>query len=237
LANTPDIADDPFLREVDEEVRRDQLLALWKRWGRIGIGAVLLGLAALAAFLFWQEQQRKAADEMGERFNTAVTQLEVGEGARARPVLKELAAGSNAGYAAMAQLVLANDALAGGDTAAAIKAYDAVAANSALPQPVRDAALIKSVRLGFDTQTPAQVIARLQPLAVPGNPWFPNAGELVALAHVKAGKPDLAKPILIAIVRDEGAPPGLRGRLANLAVALGVDDAQLQPAKPGVPQP
>ncbi|MEI6419538.1 MAG: tetratricopeptide repeat protein [Sphingomonadales bacterium] len=226
-------ADDTFLREVDEGVRRDQLLALWQRWGRLGIAALLLALAALAGFLFWQEQQKKAADEMGERFNTAVTQLEVGEGARARPVLKELAAGSNAGYAAMAQLVLANDALAGGDTAAAIKAYDAVAANTKLPQPVRDAALLKSVRLGFDKETPAAVIARLQPLAVPGNPWFANAAELVALAHIKAGKPDAAKPLLIAVVKDDTASPAIRTRLANLAITLGVDAAQLQPAQTG----
>ena len=44
----------------------------------------------------------------------------------------------------------------------------------------------------------------------------------MAVAHVKAGKPDLAKPILIAIVRDEGAPASLRARSAQLAVALGV---------------
>jgi hypothetical protein len=233
LANTPASPDNAFLREVDEEYRRDRLLNAWRRYGRIGIALLLAGLAGLAAFLFWQDRQARAAGAAGQALIEAMNRLEVGDGARARPVLDAMTRDGPGPYAGLARMVLANDALAGGDRAKARGLYDAVASDAGQPQVLRDAALVKAVRLGFDQMAPADVIARLKPLALPGNPWFAVAGELVAVAHVKAGKPDLAKPLLIAIVRDETASASLRGRAAQLAVALGVPvDALQAAAKP-----
>ena len=227
LANTPANPEDAFLREVDEEFRRSQLMGLWQRYGRIGIAALVLALAALAGWLFWQDQKEKAAGAAGQALTQAITQLEVGEGARARPVLEAMTRDGPGAYSGLARMVLANDALAGGDRAKARGLYDAIASDSDAPQPLRDAALVKAVRLGFDQMTPAEVVARLKPLAVPGNGWFGVAGELVAVAHVRAGKPELAKPILVAMVKDEGLSPSLRTRAAQLAIAVGVDVAAL----------
>ncbi len=223
MAKPPATPDDAFLREVDEEYRRSQLAGLWKRYGTIAIAAVVLGLAALAGWLFWQDRQEKAAGEAGAALIRATEQLEVGEGARARPVLEAMTRDGPGAYAGLARMVLANDALAGGDRAKARGLYEAVANDSTLPQPLRDAALVKAVRTGFDQMRPADVIAKLKPLAVPGNPWFAIAGELVAVAHFKDGKPEAAKPILIAMVKDDKLGPSLRTRAAQLAIAAGVD--------------
>lgn len=223
MAKPPATPDDAFLREVDEEYRRSQLAGLWKRCGTIAIAAVVLGLAALAGWLFWQDRQEKAAGEAGAALIRATEQLEVGEGARARPVLEAMTRDGPGAYAGLARMVLANDALAGGDRAKARGLYEAVANDSTLPQPLRDAALVKAVRTGFDQMRPADVIAKLKPLAVPGNPWFAVAGELVAVAHFKDGKPEAAKPILIAMVKDDKLGPSLRTRAAQLAIAAGVD--------------
>ncbi|MEN9931958.1 MAG: hypothetical protein RIS17_531 [Pseudomonadota bacterium] len=235
MAKPPATPDDAFLREVDEEYRRSQLAGLWKRYGTLAIAALVLGLAALAGWLFWQDRQDKAAGEAGAALIRATEQLEVGEGARARPVLEAMTRDGPGAYAGLARMVLANDALAGGDRAKARGLYEAVANDSALPQPLRDAALVKAVRTGFDQMRPADVIAKLKPLAVPGNPWFAVAGELVAVAHFKDGKPEAAKPILIAMVKDDKLGPSLRTRAAQLAIAAGVDVGTLgldaQPAQ------
>lgn len=224
--------DEAFLREVDEGVRREQLLTLWQRFGKIAITVLVLGLAALAGFLWWQDQSEVKAGVAGEDFARATEQLDVGEAARARPVLDKLAKEGPASYASLAQMVLASDAVGAGDTPRAIKLLDAIAADTKVAQPLRDAALIKSVRLGFDTLPPAQVVARLQPLVVPGTPWFAVAAEMTALAQLKAGNPEAAKPLLTAIVIDTNNPPSQRGRTAQLALSLGVDERTLkmQPA-------
>ncbi len=223
MANTPASPEDAFLREVDEEFRRSQLLGLWQRYGKLAIAVLVIGLGALAFWLYWQDRKEQAAGDAGAALTRAMEQLEVGEGARARPVLEAMTRDGPGAYAGLARMVLANDALAGGDKAKARGLYEAVASDTALPQPLRDAALVKAVRVGFDELRPGDVISRLKPLAVPGNAWFGVAGELVAVAYFNEGKPELAKPILIAIVKDEGISPSLRSRAAQLAIAAGVD--------------
>ena len=184
---------------------------------------LVLGLGSLAGWLYGQERQDKAAGAAGAAMTRAIEQLEVGEGARARPVLDAMTRDGPGAYAGLARMVLANDALAGGDKAKARGLYETVANDPALPQPLRDAALVKAVRTGFDSLRPADVVAKLKPLAVPGNAWFGVAGELVAVAHIRAGQPEAARPILIALVKDEKASPSLRTRAAQLAIAAGVD--------------
>lgn len=227
MANTPATPDNSFVREVDEEYRRAQLAGLWRRFGWIAVALLLLGLGGLAGWLFWQDQQEKAAGTAGAALTRAIEQLEVGDGARARPVLDAMVREGPGAYAGLARMVLANDALAGGDKAKARGLYEAVANDSVMPQPLRDAALVKAVRTGFDQMRPADVVAKLKPLAVPGNAWFGVAGELVAVAHIRAGQPEAAKPILIALVKDEQASASLRTRAAQLAIAVGVDVATL----------
>ncbi len=238
MANTPAEPDNAFLREVDEEYRRSQMAGLWKRFGWAVIAAVLLALGALAGYLYWQDRQARAAGDAGAALTRAVEQLEVGDGARARPVLEAMTRDGPGAYSGLARMVLANDALAGGDKAKARGLYEAVARDAALPQPLRDAALLKAVRVGFDQLPASEVVARLKPLAVPGNGWFGVAGELIAVAHIKSGKPELARPVLIAMVKDEGLSPSLRTRAAQLAIAVGVDPATLNlnpPAQAGAP--
>ena len=238
MALTPSNPDEAFLREVDEGVRRDQVLSLWQRYGKIGVTLLVVGLAALAGWLWWQDQQGVKAGVAGEDFARATEQLDVGEGARARPVLDTLAKAGPGAYAPLARMVQASDAVATGNTGRARSLLDGVAADTAVAEPLRDAALIKSVQLGFDTLPPATIIARLQPLAVPGTPWFGIAAEMTALAQLKAGKPDAAKPLLTAIVLDAANSATMRGRAAQLALSLGVDPQtlKLQPA-PGQPTP
>jgi hypothetical protein len=222
--------DQTFVREVDEGVRRDQLLTLWQRYGRIGIAAVLLGLAALGGWLFWQDRQAVAAGKAGEQLVDAIAKLEVGEGARARPVLGQLASEGPRGYTEVARLMQAADAAAGNDDKRAIVIYDSIAGNEAASPALRDLALVRSVRLSFDTAAPATVVKRLKPLVVPGNPWFAIAAEMSVIAHLKANEIEAAKPLITAIVKDKATPRTLRQRVAELGRSLGIDPALLEPA-------
>ncbi|MFZ4689348.1 MAG: tetratricopeptide repeat protein [Polymorphobacter sp.] len=227
MAVTPQTPDEAFLREVDEGVRRDQVASLWQRFGKLAIAVVVLFLAAVAGVLWWQADQLRKAGEAGEKLDQAVDKLEVGDAATARPLLDTLAKDGPGGYRPLAQMMQAADAATANDNAKAIRLLDAVAADASQPQPLRDAALIKSVRLAYDSLPPATVVTRLKDLSVPGNPWFGVAGEMTALAHLKAGETAQAKTLLTALVRDAALPASLRGRAAQLAIALGVDAATL----------
>ena len=229
MAVTPRDTDDAFLREVDEGVRADQLAAIWRRYGIALVGAIVVFLAALGGWLWWRDAQSKAAGGAGEEFTQAQAKLEVGDTATALPVLQRLATAGPRAYRPLATMTLAAQAVTAGDTAKAAALYDQVAADGTAVQPLRDAATIKAVRLRYDELPPAETIRRLATLADPASPWFPIAGEMVALAKLKNGDTAGARTLLTAIVRSPAAPPTLRERAAQLALSLGVDAKLLVP--------
>ncbi len=220
---------DTFFREVDEELRREQLGSFWRRYGRLVAIGVVVALAVFAGFLYWQHRRAEQAGLAGEQLSTALSSISENKPDAAKPALTELSASRIAGYRAAARLTTAALALDKGDDKAAVAQYAAVAADSAIAQPFRDLALIRQTAVEYDALPPATVVERLRPLAVAGNPWFGSAGELVALAYQKMGKNDLAGPLFAAMAKDKDVPETIRTRALRLAGLLGVD-AVAQPA-------
>lgn len=220
MALTPE-TNDAFLREVNENLRRDQLQGFFTRWGKIVVAVVLVGLAALALFLWWRSHQAEQAGAESERLGQALTGIESGQAAKAAPALAELAGSSRAGYSGAARLSQAASAAVRNDPKGAAAAYDAIAADISVPQAMRDLARIRGTVIAFDTLPPATVISRMGTLATPGNAWFGSAGELVVAAHLKMNRPDLAGPLAAAISRDPQVPMTIRGRVAGIATSLG----------------
>jgi hypothetical protein len=214
---------DVFMREVDEALRQDEMLGLFQRFGRPLIALVVVGLLGLGGWLWWDSAQQQEAGERGEKLVMAIEQVEAGNLAAADKQLAPLAEDAGDASAAAAKLMRAGIALGQDRRGEAVKLFAEVAADEDAPQPFRDLATIREVAANFDAMDPQQVVDRLKPLAIPGNPWFGNAGELVGIAYLKQGKEELAGPLFAQIARDEKAPETLRRRARQLAGLLGVD--------------
>jgi hypothetical protein len=222
LALTPQ-NDEAFLREVDDELRREQMTGLWKRYGRIGIGLIGLLLATFAGVLFWQNQQAKKADAQGEAMSAAIADIQAGRKADAETKLTRIATDNADGLRASALFAKAALSADRGDRKGAAAIYGSIATDAKLPQPYRDLALIRQTVTEYDTLKPSVVIERLKPLAVPGQPWFGAAGELSAVAWLDQHQPAQAAQMLAAVARDGQAPTSIRGRAKRLAAALGAN--------------
>jgi len=223
LVLTPDTPNESFLREVDENLRRDQARDFAKKYGGWLIAAVVLFLAAVGGWLYWQQYQQKQAEAQSEELTKIYTQIGAGQTKQAQQGLQGLESSGNSVVRTLALLTEAAVALDANDKATAIAKYNAVANDSRAPQPYRDVALIRSVGMQFDQMTPEDVISRLQPLTKPGEPWFGTAGELTAMAYIKQGNKAAAGKLFAAIAADNNAPPTLRSRSAQIAGTLGVD--------------
>lgn len=223
LAQREAAQQDVFLREVDEAVRQDEMLGLFKRYGKSAAAAVVVGLLALAGYLYWDNSRKQSAGEVGEQFTLALDKLDASNLPAADKELVDVAGKGGAGSAAAAKLLRGGIAQQQGKPGDAAKLFAEVAADGKAPQPFRDLATIREVAVKFDSLPPQQVVDRLKPLAVPGNPWFGSAGEMVGIAYMKQNRNDLAGPLFAAISRDKDVPETLRRRTRQMAGLLGVD--------------
>jgi hypothetical protein len=218
--------EETFFREVDEDLRRDRVETFVSRNGKWILLAVVLLLTAIAGYIYWQHRQTQAAEAHSEVLTQALTDLGEGKEAGVKARLDGLAATSNDAYRGAALLTEASAALVRNDLAAALAGFAKVAADTSVPQPLRDAALVRQTAIEYDKLPPATVIERLKPLAIAGNPWFGSAGEMVAIAYLRTDKPQDAGRIFAAIARDQTMPASLRGRAVRVAGALGFDVPQ-----------
>ncbi|MEO6226053.1 MAG: tetratricopeptide repeat protein [Sphingomicrobium sp.] len=230
MAQTPEI-NQTFLREVDDNLRRDRLRDFARKNGKWLIVALVLFLVASGGFIWWQQHRQQQSEQQVEQLVDAYRTLGTGKSAEATKQLVPLADSGSKAIRASAIFASAVTAIERGDTKTAIAKFSTVAADNSLPQPYRDLALIRQTALEFDQIKPDQVVSRLEPLAKPDSPWFGTAGEMTALAFIKQGKKGEAGQLFAAIAKDKKVPDSTRERAIQIASSLGVD------ASSALPQP
>jgi hypothetical protein len=233
LAVKPKTGDDTFLREVDEELRRERVSSFMTRYGWYIIGGVALLLAVFGGWLWWQHRQNVQAGEASERLVQVIQQLEQNNARGAAAGIDELVASDREGYRIAGLFARANAQIATNAVPAAIETLRSITADESAPQPYRDAALIRQTQLELDSMAPAQVIQRLQPYAQAGNPWHGAAGEMMGVALIKLQRYEQAGRVFEAIARDQGVPETIRARAIQMASSLGIDAVQLDPTMSG----
>ena len=219
LAVTPN-TDEAFLREVDEELRRDQLASVWTRYGRWLIGAIVIALAVFGGAIYWQYHQEQVAGDQGEKLQKVYDDLVAQNTGATKAPLDELAGSKIAGYRAMARFTQGDLLLQNKDMKGAAAKFAEIAGDASIGQPLRDLALIRQTSAEFDTLKPDVVISRMRPLAAKGNPWFGSAGELVAAAYIEMNKPDLAAALFHQMANDETVPESIRHRASTIAETM-----------------
>jgi hypothetical protein len=229
LAQPPDISE-TFVREVDENLRRDRLRDISRKYAGWLIAAAVLFLAASGGFIYWQDYQKKQSEKAVEQLAQIYTDIAKGRIESAPKRLDALTDEHAKAVRASAEFGRAAVAIGQNDMTLATAKFRALAADDSLPKPFRDLALIRQTELEFDSLKPEQVIARMQPLAAkPGTPWFGSAAELTAMALIKQGKRLEAGRLFAKIAYDHNAPESLRGRAVQIASTLGVDASSALP--------
>jgi hypothetical protein len=207
-----------IIREVDEELRREQLQKLWQRYGVYVIGAALVVVLGVAGWRGWEWYQARESARAGARFETALELAEGNKRAEADELLATLTRDAPAGYVLLARFRAAAE-LAEHDKAAGASAYDALANDTSVEPTLRDLAKVRAALALVDTVSPADIAGRLDPLIAANSPFRPSAREILGLARFRVGEAEAARKLFTDILTDPETPPAMRSR-AQLLLAL-----------------
>ena len=213
-------SNDLFVREVDDELRQDKLKSVWRRFSTILISAAIAIILAVAAWTGYGSWSEGRANASGDRFLAALDAARAGNSDEALKGLTALEADGTGAYPLLARFRAAT-LTAAKDPKAAVAAFDAVAADSSVAQPLRDIAKLRAAYLLVDHGTYAEVAARAEALSADGNPMRYSALEAMGLAAYKAGDNANAQKLFETITADTAAPDGVASRATILLSLIG----------------
>ena len=211
---------DDLFREVDEEVRQEQYLRLWKQYGVYIAGAILAIILVTVGVVFWFDRQESQREADGEILLDAIAASQERPD-EALDQLADLAAEGTKGYRLLARLREGALLSERGDVRSAVAVYDTLAADGGQDQIYRDLATLMAVSHGMSIMDRGEVEDRLAPLVGDDNPWRYSARELVATAAMASGDTAAAREAFQALVDDAQAPSGVRARGAEMLAILG----------------
>lgn len=204
--------------EVDEDVRRERMQALAKRYGPIVGGGLTLVIVAVGALTFWRQYQADQQAEAGARYLEAA-RAQVADSTAGRDVFQDLTADGPAGYPLLARFKHAEALAAAGDRKGAIATLNEAEAIDG-PERYKELARLMALGLRSYDESPETLLPLVEPLAAPGRPWRPLAQEQAAMLEWKLGRLDAARARFEALSADLSAPVGVRARADAALTAL-----------------
>lgn len=204
-----------IFHEVQEDVRRERLIQLWKRYGDYLLAAAGLIVIGVMCWQLWERFQGNARNEASNAYIMAV---ETKDPAKAAAAFAKLAKDAPAGYAQIAHMQEANALLAAGERDKAIALYRVQMAS-------KDSlfAAVARLRLGWaeaDTISKKDAQELMAPLTGGGDSFRFMANELLAYVDYRSGDAAGAERGYAALAKDKNTPQGIRARASGMAAFL-----------------
>jgi hypothetical protein len=209
-----------IFQEVDEDLRRDAALKLWKKYRGLVVALGVVIVAASGGYSWWRYHDEQARQSEETRYAAALDLARAGKSPEAAEAMTALVSQAHAGRAMLARFEAAALKAKAGDAAGAVAAYDALAKDPGIDEVYRGLATVLWGLQALEVETPQAVIDRMAPLTDAANPWHLSAIEVTAIAHLKAGDRAAARSDYQRLADDLSAPSSLRARAAEVAAAL-----------------
>ncbi|SLN45286.1 hypothetical protein AQS8620_01842 [Aquimixticola soesokkakensis] len=208
---------DSFIDEVTEEVRRDRLYSMIRKYGWIAVLAILVLVGGAA----WTEYQRAthatSAQAAGDEIVAALALEDPLERADA---LNGIEMGGE--REAIVALLSVGESVRGDDIGLAVGDIDGIATSAEVQPLFGDMIAIRKVTTDPDL-TPQERIDLMSPISAKGGHYALLAEEQIALAELEAGERDAAIARLRDVAEGVQASQSLRTRATQLLVALNAD--------------
>jgi len=201
---------DGFIAEVTEDVRRDRLFSLFRRFGWIP-ALVILVLVSGTAYTEWSKS--KTAELAQVRGDALLNALDITDELSRNVALNEIATQD-------VNHIIEKFIAAGADMESSINFLQEIVANNDQPSFIRDLARLK-LTLIPGALTNEDILKALNDLSVPGGIYRNAAIEILVAYELEQGNVDTALDLLQAHIMDTEASSMQVRRMSELVVALG----------------
>jgi hypothetical protein len=216
---------DSFSREIDEELRREQLARLWERYGVLVIAVVVAIVGGIGGWKWYQYHRQTTAEALGARFERVNTLTTAGKTDEAKLELETIAKSGSGGYAQLAGLGLAGQLAKAGKRDEAVAAYDAIVARGG-DRVLTDFARLEAAVLKSGTSDWTEMQNRLTPLMVDDGAWRHVARELLGTVALHKGMLDEARKAFEHVLTDRNVPEGVTRRVQDMMAMLAAKQVQ-----------
>ena len=204
----PDLA----FQEVDEEIRRERVNALWKAYGKYIIAVAVAIVIVVAGNETYNSYRNSIEEENSSAFRAAIDSS-VLPGADPVAVWEAALPDMQEGYAALSQLRLAAAYVVDRRFEAAIQTYEKLAADPSAEEAMRELAQLNAAMLIYSERGDADTArAQFSTIAVKGKPWYYSALEQLAIIDLSAGDDASALLRFSTLATDAQTPPAVRTR-------------------------
>ena len=215
---------DSFIDEVSEEVRKDRLFVLMRKYGWIAVLAVLLVVSGTAYREYSRSANAVKAQQTGDAILAA---LELGTDADRAQALGKIDSG-NQNSQSVLNLLQAAELLNAEQNEGAALALQGVGALAEVDVEYRELAEFKKLLFEDSGLSDAQRLADLTAIATSASPYRLLAQEQIALIELGYGQTEAAINRLSGLMEDASVSEGLRQRASQLLIVLGENPGQIE---------
>lgn len=216
------LREDSLMREIEEDLKNEQIKSLWDRYGLVIILIVALALTAAVSFETFKSWSNKRAQELSNAYAVAVSLQNQGRLDESLNILQNMAQSNRGIYADVAKLQIANIYFEQGKNTEALALLEQLAHNGKANDQMREIATIKLASYLLDSKAPAEEIrSLLVPLTENDGNWSNISHELLAMLAIREGNMEEARAEYEKIINSATVRDNLKVRAQDMIAILG----------------
>ncbi len=213
-----------ILREIEEDLRREQMNKIWKKYGQWLLWLIVLVIASTIGIVWWQHENQRQQEERAQLFYQIWQSITTNSAADIEPAVALLQEKED-GYAILSKMILAQSFEKQEKFDSALDVYKNIINTSNLNDPYRQLAVVRFSLLVLQLPNAEQsliteAITLLNSANSVENVFYWTNRELEVFYALKQGQFVEAKQRIIAVVDSPNVPVGIRRRLTELLKTL-----------------
>lgn len=213
------IDEDPLLKEISEDVKNEQMRALWDKYGLYVIIFVAVVLTAAVSFETFKNWDNKRNQEISNAYAVAISLQSQGKLDESLKLFQNLSEHSGL-YADIAKLQIANIYFEQKKNNEAVEVLEQLIDDAESSQ-MQEVASLKLAAYKLDTNAPAQDVKEiLLPLTQQDSGSYNVARELLAMLAIRDGDLEAAKGEYEKIIASASSSDELKSRAQDMITII-----------------